>query len=174
MGCSPTADCTIYSVTNKHKITQWVATTVVPFQCLFIIRQDTAELFESCHRGIRQVVGLPWQWSCIKWTPLLLSVLWVGRCQVAQKSTGWIRAQRKKSKKGVSSMLQVVQWAFSISLLRQRFIQAWRRRQPELYTWTKEAGAEIRDADLLFEDGREVRDWCYLTSKQSRYSWARS
>lgn len=43
-------------------------------------------------------------------------------------------------------MLQVVQWAFSFSLYgRRRFIQAWQRRQPELCTQTKEAGAEIQD-----------------------------
>lgn len=64
---------------------------------------------------------------------------------MALESTGWIGAQRK-SKKGVSSMLQVVQWAFSFSLYgRRRFIQAWQRKQPELCTQTEEAGAEIQD-----------------------------
>lgn len=68
---------------QTQNITQWLASTVVPFQCLFIVRQDTAELFKSCHWGVKQVVRLPCQWSCIKWTPLLLSVLWIGRCKVA-------------------------------------------------------------------------------------------
>lgn len=64
---------------------------------------------------VQQVVRPPWQWLCIKWPPPLLSVLWFGRCKVAQKSTGWIRAP-SKSKKGISSMLQVLQWAFSVSV----------------------------------------------------------
>lgn len=143
---------------QTQNITHWLASTVVPFQCLFIVRQDTAELFESRHRGVRQEVRLPWQWLYIKWTLLLLSVLWLGGCKVAQKSTGWIRAPRK-SKKGVSSMLQVVQWAFSNSLYGRRcFIQAWRRKQPELYTWTKEAGAQIQDVRSRSQTFSSKRD----------------
>lgn len=85
---------------QTQNITQWLESTVVPFQCLFIVRQDTAELFNSCHWGVKQVVRLPCQWSYRKWTPLLLSVLWFGRCKVAQRSTGWSREAEEKRKRG--------------------------------------------------------------------------
>ena len=56
-------------------------------------------------------------------------------------------------------MLQVVQWAFSFSLYgRRRFIQAWRRRQPELCTRTKEAGAEILDAGSRIQTFSSKKD----------------
>lgn len=162
--------------TNTN-ITQWLASTVVPFKCLFVVRQDTAELFESCHWGLKQVVWLLLPVVLYKMDSTPVTCPLVCRCKVAQRSTGWSSALRK-SETGVSSMLQVVWWAFSVSLYRRRsFIQAWRRRRPELYTWTKEAGAEdqecgIWDPHLLLDVA--VRDGCYLTSKQSRYSWARS
>lgn len=39
---------------QTQNITQWLASTIVPFQCLFIVRQDTAELFECRWRGVQQ------------------------------------------------------------------------------------------------------------------------
>lgn len=56
-------------------------------------------------------------------------------------------------------MLQVVQWAFSFSLYgRRRFIQAWQRRQPELCTQTKEAGAEIQDVGSRIQTFSSKKD----------------
>lgn len=61
---------------------------------VFIVRQDAEELFESHRRGEQQVVRLPRQGSCIKWTPLLLASSgladekWHRRVQVTSECRG--------------------------------------------------------------------------------------
>ena len=44
---------------QTQNISQWSASTGAPVQCLLRVRQDTAELFESCQRGVQQGVRLP-------------------------------------------------------------------------------------------------------------------
>ena len=164
---------------QTQNITQWLASTVVLFQCLFIVRQETAELFESRRRGVQQVVRLPRQWSHRKWTPLLVSsglegVRWHKTVHVGSERRG------KANRACVSSMLQVVQWAFSVkSLWQTTFHPSMAKKTTRAVYTDSGAGSShprcrIPAAHLLLEEEPGERDGCYLTSKQSRYSWARS
>jgi len=114
---------------------------VVPFQGLFIVRQDTVELLKPVgEKYITEPCRLDSVLQKVYFTPG--RVIWFGRRKVAQRSMGWIRKQRLSKRVSL-----VVCYKLSSELSQSSFrdVSSRKWQQQELCLSTKEAGAKIQD-----------------------------